>query len=202
MIVIVDYSVGNVGSIKNILKRVGGDCVISGDEEIISKADRLILPGVGSFDSGMRRLKAAGLNNVLTHRVIDDRVPTLGICLGMQLMLNGSEEGSESGLGWLPGHVKKFSKPDLLIPHMGWNSVSAEKDAGLKDAINNDSKFYFVHSYIVECENPDDVWMTTDHGEKFCSAFQRNNILGVQFHPEKSHVFGMNFIKSFIDWCP
>jgi glutamine amidotransferase len=201
-IVIVDYGMGNLGSIANMIKKVGGKASILSDPAQISRARRLILPGVGAFDSGMTQLRERGLLEVLHRKALEDKIPVLGICLGMQLLTSSSEEGVLPGLGWIPAATRKFSFPSgpgsLRIPHMGWNTVVPRPDAALFQGQEGPWRFYFVHSYHVCCQDPADVLCTTTYGSPFTSAVARGNILGVQFHPEKSHAFGMKLFRSFL----
>mgnify|MGYP001208939950 CR=1 FL=1 len=202
MIVILNYGMGNLGSILNMLKKAGGDAVISADAIVIDKADKLILPGVGAFDKAMSNLKELGFIEVLNQKVQKEKTPVLGICLGMQLLSKSSEEGILPGLGWLDAKVKKFAFPSsmpLKIPHMGWNIVSENKKNPLFENMpKNEMRFYFVHSYYFDAENPKDIIGQTNYGFPFPSAVNQENIFGVQFHPEKSHQFGMQLLKNFI----
>jgi glutamine amidotransferase len=204
MIVIVDYGMGNLGSIANILRKVGSEAIISRDVPVIEKASKLILPGVGAFDEGMKNILALGLRDVLARRALHDRVPTLGICLGMQLMARRSEEGNLGGLAWLAGDVKRFRFPadraELKVPHMGWNTVKATKQSMLLARYSEPPRFYFVHSYYVVCDDAGDVLATASHGGNFTAAFQKENLMGVQFHPEKSHKFGMTLFRNFVEY--
>jgi glutamine amidotransferase len=204
MIVIVDYGMGNLGSIANILRKVGSDAVVSRDPYVIEQASKLILPGVGAFDEGMKNIRTLGLQDVLARRALQDRIPTLGICLGMQLMARRSEEGNLDGLAWLDGDVKRFRFPpdrsELKVPHMGWNTVKAAKESLLLAQYEEPPRFYFVHSYYVLCDDPGDVLATASHGGDFTAAFQKGNLMGVQFHPEKSHKFGMVLFRNFVDY--
>lgn len=199
MITIVDYNVGNLGSILNMLKKIGQEARISSDPAQIEAAGKLVLPGVGAFDAGMDNLERSGLLPLLNRRVLEDRVPTLGICLGMQLMTRSSEEGRRAGLGWIDAQVLRFrpADPALKVPHMGWNRVIAARPSPLTAALPEEPRFYFVHSYYVSCADRGDVLLTTPFGEPFVSAFQRGNVWGVQFHPEKSHKFGMALLRNF-----
>lgn len=203
MITIVDYNMGNLGSIRNMLKRLGAVAEITSDPERVAAATKLILPGVGAFDAGMKALHASGLVPVLNRRVNEARVPTLGICLGMQLMMDGSEEGTLGGLGWIRGRALRFrpDDPALKVPHMGWNSVQNLRASPLSDSLPEEPRFYFVHSYYVRCENAEDALLRTRYGIEFDSGFQRGNISGVQFHPEKSHKFGMSLLRNFVERC-
>lgn len=201
MIVIVDYGVGNVGSIVNMLRRGGASAIVSAKSEEIRSADGLILPGVGAFDAGMKQLAGTGLMEALSEAVLGRKTPILGICMGMQLFMRASEEGDLPGLGWIDGEVVRF-KPDpqakLKVPHMGWNTVSTEP-AELFHGLEAGSRFYFVHSYYVACSDDREVIGRTQHGLWFHSSVRKDNILGVQFHPEKSHRFGMALLKNFAE---
>lgn len=200
MIVIIDYGIGNINSILNMLIKIGTEAVVSSDRSVIEKADKLILPGVGAFDYGMSNLKSGGFIELLDSMVVRRKVPVLGICLGMQLMTGKSEEGSLPGLGWIDAETKKFRFDggiEKKVPHMGWNSVRISRKTDLFPETDEAYRFYFVHSYHVICNNDDDVLATTNYGYDFVSAFQAENIIGVQFHPEKSHKFGMHLLKGF-----
>lgn len=202
MITIVDYGTGNLGSIRNMLKKIGADSLVSSDPADVRRADKLVLPGVGAFDAGMVNLERAGLIPVLEERVRRAAVPTLGICLGMQLMTRRSEEGERPGLGWIDAEGVRFLAHDSLkVPHMGWNLAYPACEDPLTLDLPNEPRFYFVHSYFVRCVNQDDVLMTTLYGEPFHSAFRHENIWGVQFHPEKSHRFGMHLLRNFAERC-
>lgn len=199
MIVVIDYGMGNLGSIVNMVKKVGYKCHITSDLEEIKKATKLILPGVGSFDNGMKKLKELGMINILNQKVLVEKTPILGICLGMQLMTKSSEEGSMTGLGWIDAVSKRFVSDTLKIPHMGWNIVKHQKSSCLFDECESEKRFYFVHSYCVSCNHKEDILTITNYTHDFISSFKKNNIIGVQFHPEKSHKFGMNLIKNFME---
>ena len=203
MITIIDYKMGNLGSIVNMLKKIGSDAKISSDLSVIERSEKLILPGVGAFDTGMKNIAEMQLLPILEQKAFQDRVPILGICLGMQLMTKSSEEGQLKGLGWLQAKTIRFkfekSDPKLRIPHMGWNFIKKTKDSSLLKEVDESFRFYFVHSYHVVCENPGDVLAVTNHGYDFTSMFQKDNIAGVQFHPEKSHKFGMRILKNFVE---
>lgn len=201
MITIVDYNMGNLGSISNMLKKLGVDAVVTADARAIASARKLILPGVGAFDAGMDNLERSGLLPVLNERVSQAGVPTLGICLGMQLMTRSSEEGTRQGLGWIDAEALRFrpASAALKVPHMGWNRVMTTRSTALTDGLPDEPRFYFVHSYFVHCHDASDVLLTTPYGEVFHSAFQRGNVSGVQFHPEKSHKFGMALLRNFAE---
>src|SRR5688572_18491288 len=193
MTVIVDYGLGNPASILNMLKKIGTNAAISSNREDIVRADRLILPGVGAFDEGMRKLAERDLVSVLAARVLEERIPILGICLGLQLFGTGSGEGSQPGLGWMQAHSIRFPPPPAgpdRVPHMGWNTCQARTRSPLLDNLDSDSRFYFVHSYHLECHDSRDVAAVTHHGYDFPSVVARGNVFGTQFHPEKSHRFG------------
>jgi len=203
MIVIIDYGMGNLGSIKNIIKKLGYKSIITNEYETIKNADKLILPGVGNFKVAMENLKELGLINLLNHKVLIEKTPILGICLGMQLMTNFSEEGNVPGLAWIDAKTIKFKfeKEDIKIPHMGWNSVTINKKNNLNLNFENSNRFYFVHSYFVDCNDKNDILHETNYDFNFTSAFCRENIFGVQYHPEKSHIFGFTLMKNFIESC-
>ncbi len=205
MIVVVDYGLGNLGSIVNMLKKVGVRATMSSDPELIADADRLILPGVGAFDNGMRNLSEKGLIPILNQKVLSDGTPILGICLGMQLFTEESEEGILPGLGWIRGRTIRFriDQPStgLRIPHMGWNRLTLVRPSGLLRNIEANARYYFVHSYHVVCEDEEDVLATTHYGYTFPSAIERHNIFGTQFHPEKSHRFGVQLFRDFLESC-
>ncbi|MBN1211066.1 MAG: imidazole glycerol phosphate synthase subunit HisH [candidate division Zixibacteria bacterium] len=202
MLTIVDYHSGNLGSILNMLKKLGVPAKISSRPEDIKNADKLILPGVGAFDTGMANIQKLGLFDILNEKVLEDKTPLLGICLGMQLLAERSDEGDLPGLGWLKGDIVrfKFNGPsgELKVPHMGWNSVSVINDNSLFKDID-EPRFYFVHSYHFRCEDSRDVLATTDYGYEFPASVHRDNIWGTQFHPEKSHRFGLQLLKNFVE---
>jgi len=204
MISIVDYGAGNLGSVANMLKHIGVENQIISTPAEIELATKILLPGVGSWDNGVSKLKESGLLEALNKRVLEDKVPVLGICLGMQLLFNSSEEGELSGLGWVPGKVVKFDfspeqqqKEKLRIPHMGWNVVTSKKNTNLTQFNDEETRFYFVHSYHVTVDNEEHALMTCHYGYEFICAINSGHIWGVQFHPEKSHKFGMALMKNF-----
>lgn len=203
MIVIVDYSMGNTGSIKNMIKKIGYNAIISSNVGEILEAKKLILPGVGSFDHGMKNLIDLGFVDILNQKVKIEKTPILGICVGFQLFSKKSEEGNFDGLRWIDAETIKFkfSESNLKIPHMGWNSVILKRDSSLFTNFSSERQFYFVHSYHVVCKNSDEIVTTTNYGYEFVSTFQKDNIYGTQFHPEKSHKFGMQLIRNFIERC-
>jgi glutamine amidotransferase len=200
VIAIVDYGLGNLRSIHNMLQRLGIEVIVSREPNILRTASKLILPGVGHFRFGMESLKKLGLMDVLNERVLNARVPILGICLGAQLMGRGSEEGDSSGLNWVPMDTVRFDtsrlKHDEKVPHMGWADTSHTKSA-LFCGMSETPRFYYVHSYHLRCDDQDMVICTAEHGYRFASGIASSNILGVQFHPEKSHVYGQQLLKNF-----
>ena len=199
MIVIVNYGMGNLGSMLNIFGRIGAKACVESDPDRIAKASKIILPGVGAFDAAMERINSsAGLREVLNHKTLIEGVPLLGVCLGMQLLTKGSEEGRLPGLGWIPGKTKRFPKESgLKVPHMGWNVVTPNSPNPLTRDLGEASRFYFVHSYFVHVENPEHSLLTACYGVTFDAGISRDNIFGLQFHPEKSHRFGMRILSNF-----
>jgi len=200
MVAIIDYGLGNLGSIYNMLKKIGEtEIFITSNKVDISMADKIILPGVGSFDSGINNLKELDLIDLLTEEVFIKGKNFLGICLGMQLLFTSSEEGSELGLNWIKGNVNKFTpSTKYRVPNMGWNYVEKKKDCLLFNNLELNSKFYFVHSFYVKCEDPDNVCGVSSYGIEFDAVVNKNNIWGVQFHPEKSHRFGKQLLRNFL----
>lgn len=203
MITLIDYGVGNLGSIQNMLMKLGAESIIASDIATIERATKLILPGVGAFDAGMGQLNTSGLRSALDAAVLDRKVPVTGICLGMQLMTNGSEEGLLPGLGWIPARTIRFlpaTGESMKIPHMGWSVVNSVKPSPVMEFIEGESRFYFVHSYHVSCMDRSDTLLQATYGSvTFDAAFEHDNILGFQFHPEKSHRFGMALLKGFLE---
>jgi len=203
MIAIVDYGMGNLGSIANMLKKVGAQSTISSDPDTIKAAEKLILPGVGAFDNGMKNLAQRGLVDLLNEQVLERKKPILGHCLGMQLFARTSEEGRLNGLGWIDAQTVRFkfdgANAQLKIPHMGWNTLQILKTHPLLADLDPNARFYFVHSYYLRCNNPENVVATTTYGCDFPSVVVQDNILGAQFHPEKSHKFGMKLLKNFVE---
>ena len=200
MIAIVDYGLGNLGSIHNMLKRDGIESTITGDPDVIRSAEKLILPGVGHFKFGMATLYERGLVNVLNERVLEAQVPLLGICLGAQLLGRGSEEGDAAGLNYIPMDIVAFDKSKMQhgekIPHMGW-ATTAHTECALFGGMAADPRFYYVHSFHFKCDDPAMVVCTAEHGYRFASGVAYRNVFGVQFHPEKSHAYGLQLLKNF-----
>lgn len=202
MITIIDYRTGNLGSIQNILKRIGEESIVTSDKKVIEAATKIILPGVGSFDTGMKNLEELGLTGVLNKKALEDKTPVLGICLGMQLLSQNSEEGILPGLGWINAKTKRFNFADTReykSPHMGWNYVKLCKGSKLFKDMYPDARFYFVHSFYLQTDDESETLTTTTYESEFVSAVEKDNVLGVQFHPEKSHKFGMKLLKNFVD---
>ncbi len=201
MIVIVDYGLGNLGSIKNMLKKAGFSSLITDDPAEIEKADKIILPGVGAFDTGMRYLQEKGMLSILNHKAMVEKVPVLGLCLGAQLITNRSEEGVLPGLGWVDGETVRFhfdnGAPQLKVPHMGWNVLQIVNDHSFLNGLPEDQRFYFVHSYHMVCHDEKNVIANTTYGYTFSSIIGQGNVVGMQFHPEKSHKFGLQVLGNF-----
>lgn len=201
MISVINYGLGNIGSILRMIEVCGGNAEVVSTGEQILNAKKLVLPGVGHFDRGMTELKKRGLISALTQRVLDDKTPILGICLGMQLFCRSSEEGDEKGLGFVEADVIKFNnehESDLKIPNMGWNHITVTRENKILKDQGKNHRFYFVHSYYVVPESEELTIATATYSQSFCAAFRNNNIYGVQFHPEKSHKYGMELITRFI----
>jgi glutamine amidotransferase len=200
MITIIDYEIGNNKSVYNLLKKISIECQISSDYDTISKSSSLILPGVGSFSAGMNKLNEKKIDKAIFNALENDS-KFLGICLGMALLFNHSEEDDCEGFKLIDGRIKKFNvnKDDFKVPHMGWNSVNFKKKSKLKFNIHEKEivKFYFAHSYFAECNDINNISATTNYSHDFCSIIEKKNIFGVQFHPEKSHIYGMELMKKY-----
>lgn len=198
MIYIVDYGMGNLGSVQNMFKYLGVGSKITDDPQELKSASKILLPGVGSFDQAMTRIANSGFRDMLNLKVLVEKVPLLGICLGMQLITLGSEEGKLPGLGWISASTIRFPRNNgLKVPHMGWNTVTPTTQSPLTKDLPDESRFYFVHSYYVKVENERNSILKTEYGLTFDAAIQQDNIYGAQFHPEKSHKFGMQLLKNF-----
>ncbi|MDN5126624.1 imidazole glycerol phosphate synthase subunit HisH [Aliarcobacter butzleri] len=200
-LVIVDYKMGNLRSVQKAFEKIGCKAIISSDKETILKANKLVLPGVGAFKDGMKYLKELNLLSILNKKVLEEKIPILGICLGMQLLSNKSyENGETDGLGWIDAEVLKFdfSTQKLKVPHIGWNELNYKKNCSLFENIENNSDFYFVHSYHFKT-NENIVIGTTNYGFEFVSAINKDNIYAVQFHPEKSQIVGLQLIENFVN---
>ena len=204
MIKIIDYSMGNTASILNMIRKVGGQAELCAIPSELNSATAIILPGIGSFDNAITKLENSGFSEALHSKVIKEKIPFLGVCLGMQLLFEKSEEGKLPGLKWVEGDVKHFDFSDiqfkdrLKVPHMGWNVITPKTYKGLFSGLENEARFYFIHSYHVNCSNPLDVLATANYGYEFTCSVRHDNIWGVQFHPEKSHQFGIQIFKNFL----
>lgn len=211
MIIVIDYGMGNLGSVKNMLKAVGASAIISSDKNEIKNATKILLPGVGAFDSAMKNLIDLDLIDILKEKAYSDATPIMGICLGMQVLTKGSEEGELDGLGFIDAYARKFDftrlECNLPVPHMGWNKAYLKKESKLlqeggeshMEGGRMGGRFYFVHSYAVSCKDEEDILSTSNYGYEFVSSFEKDNIIGCQFHPEKSHKFGMKLFKNFVE---
>lgn len=200
-IVIVDYGAGNLRSVEKKFNRLHKPVRVSADPDVIARADKLVLPGVGHFASGVRKLKESGIWDVLNKAVLIDQTPILGICLGMQLMTRFSEEGNAEGFGWFDAEVVRFRVSDKLthkVPHIGWNTAEPAKPSPLFTNVSDTAMFYFVHAYHVVCQDPQDVLTHTTYESLFASTIQKKNMYGTQFHPEKSHDAGEQLIRNFV----
>jgi len=205
MVTIIDYGVGNLNSIKNMLKKIGVDSVISSQTADIESAEKLILPGIGSFEYGMKKLRGSDFFQTLERKVLQNKTPILGVCLGAQLLLNGSEEGLPvEGLGWIEGKAVRFDQDKMAevykVPHMGWNELIVKKESLLFKDMHPDQRYYFVHSYHMLCSREADILAESNYSYNFVAAVEKENVLGVQFHPEKSHKFGMKLYDNFIKY--
>lgn len=200
MIAIIDYDMGNVGSIKNMLEHIGIEAIITGNHHEILNADRIIIPGVGSFDQGMHNLIDRGLDQIIKQFALTLKKPVLGICLGMQLLGMNSEEGQLPGLGLIDFVNVRFQSTQdnpIRVPHMGWNTVTIYKNDILANGLDRTFRFYFVHSYYAQCKHEENILMSAEYGINFAASVQDGKIYGVQFHPEKSHHFGMKILSNF-----
>ena len=206
MIGIVKYGSGNIQAIMNIYKRLNIECEFVSEPESLERVDRIILAGVGAFDETMRQLDKSGLREALDYCVLEKGTPVLGVCVGMQIMASRSEEGELPGLGWLSASVKKLradGKQNMMLPHMGWNTIEPAIDHPVLRGVDCEKGFYFLHSYYFECEDPGDILSRTHYGDDFTSAVVKDRLFGFQFHPEKSHLNGITIFKNFaeMDLC-
>jgi glutamine amidotransferase len=202
MIAIIDYGLGNIKAFANIYHKLDIPARIVKQGNDLSDATRIILPGVGAFDHAMKRLNDSGLRPAIEEKVLIQKIPALGVCVGMQMLAHSSEEGHLPGLGWINGAVKRFDPATLMhkthLPHMGWNDVQPIKENSLFQGLYLDARFYFLHSYYLHCHNKEDILAVTDYGVQFTCAVNFGNIFGVQFHPEKSHHCGIQLLKNFV----
>ena len=203
MIAIIDYDVGNLGAVANMLTRIGAKCAITNEAGVIGDATGILLPGNGSYDACVRGLHATGLLPLIERKVLTEKVPLLGICVGAQMLGRGSEEGKEAGLGWIDMDVRRLPDlPGLRVPHMGWTEVRVTRpDDALGRGVEERSRFYFVHSFYLAPARRQDVLLEAHYGIDFAAAVASGNIYGVQFHPEKSHRFGKALLRAFSDLC-
>jgi imidazole glycerol-phosphate synthase subunit HisH len=206
MITVINYGMGNLNSVMNMLKKLNVATEITSDISVIAAATKIILPGVGAFGSAMEQIDQLGMRSILNEKALQQQIPILGICLGMQLLTRGSEESpTAAGLGWIAADTVKFqfSNAQIKVPHMGWSLTEMQGSSPLHEGFENDTRFYFAHSYYVQLDNHNKGIMTTEYGGTvFQSGVQDKNIVGVQFHPEKSHRFGMQVLQNFANWNP
>jgi glutamine amidotransferase len=199
MIAIIDYGLGNILAFRNVYERLNLPVAVAKSAADLARSTKLILPGVGSFDHAMERLEASGMRPAIEERVLHQGMPVLGICVGMQMLAAGSEEGRLPGLGWIGGTVKRFHGAALALPHMGWNDVVPTRPGGLFAGMEKDARFYFLHSYYFECRDRQDSLAVSDYGGNYSCAVAHGSIYGVQFHPEKSHHWGIQLLKNFAE---
>jgi len=201
MITLIDYGVGNIFAFQNVYKRLDIPTKIAKSSQDLMDAQKLILPGVGSFDYAMNRLNDSGMREKLDELVLEKKIPVIGICVGMQMMGNRSEEGKEEGLKWIDGDILKFDEKLIQhrtkLPHMGWNDVVPVNNHFLFNGLERNAIFYFLHSFYFKCKNPSDTIATSEYGKQFSSAVNRDHIFGIQFHPEKSHHYGERLLHNF-----
>ena len=200
MVIVINYGVGNLASVLNMLRKAGAVAKISSDPQEILEADKLLLPGVGHFDYGMKMLNQSGLRDTLDRFVLDLRRPVLGICLGAQILGLSSEEGNTPGLGWIDMRCRRLPlAPGFRVPHMGWNQINLKRSSPLFANLDSDTRYYFVHSYYMECAEASNIIGTTHHGIEFTCAVQHRNMFGTQFHPEKSLGHGLAVMRAFAE---
>lgn len=201
MIAVIGYGSGNVKAIQNIYKRLNIDCIVAETPSQLAKATHMVLPGVGAFDTTLGLLEKSGMREALDHHVKVDKVPILGICVGMQIMAEASEEGKAQGLGWVKGHVRRLKIDSIAykpyLPHLGWNSIETSQSHALFTGVEPSQGFYFLHSYFFDCVEPEATLATTEYGDRFTVSVHNENVFGVQFHPEKSHHNGIQVFKNF-----
>lgn len=201
MVAVINYGMGNTGSIINMLHKIGEEAVVTDRKDELEEADKIILPGVGAFDHGIENLGEKDLIDVIRKMAIEKKTPFLGICLGMQLLGRKSEEGKEEGLGLIPFQSVRFrfeESEQFKVPHMGWDIVKFRQEDSILEGFKGEQRFYFVHSYYAVCDKRENVLMTCEYGREFAAAVRKENIYGFQFHPEKSHRFGMQLLENFV----
>lgn len=201
MMTLIDYGLGNLSAFKHVYRRLNIPTRVAQCEADLVDASKLILPGVGSFDYAMKRFNSSGMRPIVEHLVMEKSLPVLGVCVGMQMLAERSAEGSLPGLNWVSGHVEKMAwiKSTMQLPHMGWNEVKPASETRLFSSLTSEVYFYFLHSYVFNCESEENIIAKAYYGQNFVCAVNKNNIYGVQFHPEKSHQFGMQLLKNFAD---
>ena len=203
MITVINYDLGNIKAFVNVYNQLNIPIAIATKSDDLRNASKIILPGVGAFDNAMEKLERSGMRRVLEELVLIKKLPVLGVCVGMQMLGHSSEEGSLPGLGWIDGEVRKFNLPsssqNTPLPHMGWNDVRPIKKNKLFEGLEEYARFYFLHSYYFQCQKDENVLAVTDYGGKFASPLNAENIFGVQFHPEKSHQWGISLLKNFAE---
>lgn len=207
MVGIINYGVGNISAFVNIYKELSIPLKIVSCKEELSGITKIILPGVGHFDYAMSKFEESGMKEEIDHMVIAKKIPVVGICVGMQMMANRSDEGQLKGLGWIDADVKRFDRNltfrniNLPLPHMGWNDVNPVSNSLIFSGLEKESRFYFLHSYYFVCNNQSDVIATSEYGGQFTCAANYGNVYGIQFHPEKSHKYGIQLLKNFAELC-
>jgi len=203
MITIINYGLGNIRAFISLYERLNIPVLVANSADDLKGASKIILPGVGAFDYAMSKLNHSGMRDDIAKLVLDQQLPILGICVGMQMLAHASDEGKLAGLGWIDGRVRRFDTgvldSKLVLPHMGWNTIHPDNDNPLFANISNEAQFYFLHAYYIQCKNQSDIIATTDYGIQFSSAVSDKNIYGVQFHPEKSHQWGIQLLKNFAE---
>lgn len=204
MISLIDYGVGNINAFLNIFKQLGIAAKKASSVHDVRQSTKLILPGVGAFDDAMQRLNDSGMREALEEAVLVNNIPVIGICVGMQMLAEKSDEGVKPGLGWIKGEVKRFDPSTIShitkFPHMGWNDVNPVRDSPIFERLETNARFYFLHSYYYQCLDPADVLATSDYGIRFASAINHKHIFGIQCHPEKSHHFGIQLLQNFANF--